>query len=35
MLANIDYYGPDLIDESSVDDDYLDDADESDDLVAN
>jgi len=35
MLANIDYYGPDLIDESSADDDYLDDADESDDLVAN
>jgi len=35
MLANIDYYGPDLIDESSVEDDYLDDADESDDLVAN
>ena len=34
-LANIDYYGPDLIDDSYVDDDYLDDADASDDLAAN
>jgi len=34
--ADIDYYGPDLIDMFAIDDDdYLDDADESDDLVVN
>jgi hypothetical protein len=34
--ADVDYYGPDLIDLFEiVEDDYLDDADESDDLVAN
>ena len=34
--ADVDYYGPDLIDLFEIEeDDYLDDADESDDLVAN
>jgi hypothetical protein len=35
ILANIDFYGPDLIDETEIDDDYLDDADDADDAVGN
>ena len=35
IRANSDYYGPDLIDETEIDDDYLDDADDADDAVAN